>query len=156
MIIMFIMVILFIVIIMIIMVIMITKGKFILFTDPTRAHWFSYHQLFDLKHMIIVTYFFRGNPLLFPISSKGSFICTFPQLGQHSLWWTSCGPLVIMITMIIDQFVVPTAHALKTASRAKQTHMAIFKINRNSEQFGKNMDAHIQCIINNMMNVFKI
>ena len=38
--------------------------------------------------MVIVTYFCRGNPLsphrlLFPISSKRSFICTFPQTGQH-------------------------------------------------------------------------
>ena len=37
--------------------------------------------------MAIVTYFFRGNPLLphrllFPINSKGSFVCTFPQTGQ--------------------------------------------------------------------------
>ena len=25
----------------------------------------------------------RGNPLLFPINSKGSFICTIPQIGKH-------------------------------------------------------------------------
>ena len=35
----------------------------------------------DIKHMVIVTYFFKGNPLLphrllFPI-------CAFPQTGQH-------------------------------------------------------------------------
>ena len=33
----------------------------------------------------------RGNPLpphglLFPINSKGSFICTIPQTGQHIPW----------------------------------------------------------------------
>ena len=49
--------------------------------------------------MVIVTYLFRGNPLspnrlLFSISSKGSFICTFRQTGPHILWWTSSGPLV--------------------------------------------------------------
>ena len=43
-----------------------------------------HHQLLDIKHMFIVTYFFRGNllltnKLLFAISSKGSFICTFPS-----------------------------------------------------------------------------
>ena len=36
--------------------------------------------------MVIAIYFFRGNQLsphrlLFPKSSKGSFICTFPQTG---------------------------------------------------------------------------
>ena len=40
--------------------------------------------LLDVKHMVILTHFFRGNPLsphrlLFPISIKRSFICTFPQ-----------------------------------------------------------------------------
>ena len=43
-----------------------------------------------------------GNPLpphglLFPISSKGSFICTIPQTGQNrtynGLWYTSRGAL---------------------------------------------------------------
>ena len=52
--------------------------------------------------MVIVTYFFRGNllsphRLLFPISNKESFICTFPQTAHttafdepvvdHSLEW---------------------------------------------------------------------
>ena len=63
-------------------------GQFVLFNDGSRAHWFSYHLLLDVKQMVIVTYFFRGDPLLphrllFPISSKCSFICTFPQTGQH-------------------------------------------------------------------------
>ena len=58
--------------------------------------------LFDIKHiyMVFVTYFFRGNlllphRLLFPMSSKGSFICTFPHT-TYSLLCTSCGPLVGM------------------------------------------------------------
>ena len=36
--------------------------------------------------MVILTYFVRGNPLsplLFPISSPVSYICTFAQAGQH-------------------------------------------------------------------------
>ena len=76
------------------------NGKFVLFNGASRAHWFSYHRLLDIKHMAIVTYFFRGNlpsphRLLFPISSsRGSFICTFPQTQQHNHWWTSCGLLV--------------------------------------------------------------
>ena len=64
------------------------KGKFVLFNDVSGAHWIWYHRLLDIKHMLIVTYFFRGNPLspyslLFPISSKGSFICVFPQTGRY-------------------------------------------------------------------------
>ena len=64
------------------------KGKFVLFNDASRAHWLSYHRLLDIRHMVIVTYFFRGNllslhRLLFQISSKGPFICTFPQTGEH-------------------------------------------------------------------------
>ena len=84
------------------------KGKFALFNDASRGHWFSYHRLLGVKQMVIVTYFFKGNPLsphrlLLPISSKRSFIYTFPQTGQYStyrsLWWTSCGPLVGMENM---------------------------------------------------------
>ena len=56
------------------------EWQFVLFNDATRTHWFSYHWLLGIKHIVIVTYFFR---LLFPISSKISFICTFPQTGQH-------------------------------------------------------------------------
>ena len=46
--------------------------------------------------MVIVTYVFRGKALsprklLFPISSKGSFICTFPQTGQY-IWPPFDGP----------------------------------------------------------------
>ena len=48
-----------------------SQGKFLLFNDTSRAHW-----LLNVKHMVIVTYFFRRNPLslhrlLFLISSKG-------------------------------------------------------------------------------------
>ena len=58
---------------------------------------YSYHMV---KHMVILTHFFTGDlsphrPLI-PISSKGSFICTFPPTGQHipqplmdQLWTTS-------------------------------------------------------------------
>ena len=65
------------------------KGKFVLFNDTSKAHGFSYHLLLDIKHMIIVTYLFTGNPLsphrlLFPKNSKGSFTCTFPQTGQQA------------------------------------------------------------------------
>ena len=75
------------------------KGKFVLFNDTSWAHWFSYHHLLDVKQMVIVTYFFRGKllspyRLLNPINSKGSFIRQ--DSTYHSLWWTSCGPLVGM------------------------------------------------------------
>ena len=55
-----------------------------LFNDATGTHWFlSYHRLLDVIHMVTLTHFLEGNPLpphrlLFSISSKGSFICTFP------------------------------------------------------------------------------
>ena len=39
------------------------KGKYVLFSATSRAHWFSYHRLLDIKHVVIVTYFFRGNLL---------------------------------------------------------------------------------------------
>ena len=71
------------------------KGKFVLFNDTSSAHWFSYYWLLDVKHMFIVTYLCRGNQHMFLISSKGSFMCTFPQTGQHMLQplidqlWTS-------------------------------------------------------------------
>ena len=60
------------------------KLKFVLFNDATGTHWFlSYHRLLDVIHMVTLTHFLEGNPLpphrlLFSISSKGSFICTFP------------------------------------------------------------------------------
>ena len=64
------------------------EGKFLLFNYSSRAHCVSYHQLLDIMHMAVVTYFFRGNllspnRLLFLITSKGSFICTFPQTRKH-------------------------------------------------------------------------
>ena len=71
---------------------------FFFFNDACRAHWFSNHRLLDINHKVIVAYFYTGN-LLSPhrpfslISSKGSFICTFPQTEQH-IWRTSCGPVV--------------------------------------------------------------
>ena len=62
-----------------------SKVKFVLFNDATGTHWFlSYHRLLDVIHMVTLTHvFLEGNPLpphrlLFSISSKGSFICTFP------------------------------------------------------------------------------
>ena len=79
----------------------IQNGKFVWFNDASRPHWFSYHWLLDIKHMVIMTYFFRGNPLLahrllFPKTSKGSFRCTLSQTGEHipqplvdQLWTTS-------------------------------------------------------------------
>ena len=30
-----------------------TKLKFVLFNDASRTHWFSYHRLVDIKHMVI-------------------------------------------------------------------------------------------------------
>ena len=39
------------------------KWKFVLFIYSSRAHWFSYHRLLDVKYMTIVTYLFRGNLL---------------------------------------------------------------------------------------------
>ena len=62
--------------------------KFVLFNHASRAYWFFlYPHLLDVKNEVIVTYFFRGNPLLphmllFPITNKGSFIRTFPQTEQ--------------------------------------------------------------------------
>ena len=63
---------------------LICKVKFVLFNDATGTHWFlCYHRLLDVIHMVTLTHFLEGNPLpphrlLFSISSKGSFICTFP------------------------------------------------------------------------------
>ena len=69
-----------------------------------RAHWFSYHWLLDVKHMVILTYLFQGNlmlpqRLLIPISKKGSFYMHLPHQQDstyHSFRWTSCGRLVGM------------------------------------------------------------
>ena len=54
------------------------KSLFYLMT-PLKHIDFSYHRLLDIKHMVIMTYFFRQNPLsshrlLFLISRKGSFM----------------------------------------------------------------------------------
>ena len=54
------------------------KVKFVLFNDATGTH-----RLLDVIHMVMLTHFLEGNPLpphrlLFSISNKGSFICTFP------------------------------------------------------------------------------
>jgi hypothetical protein len=77
------------------------KLKFVLFNDASRVHWFTYliigywtSNIWSFWHMS-----FRGNPLLphrllFLISTKGSFICTFPPTRQHIPWplnqlWTT-------------------------------------------------------------------
>ena len=63
---------------------------FVLFNDATGTHWFlSYHRLLDVIHMVTLSHFLEGNPLpphrlLFSISSKGSFICTFPDRTVHT------------------------------------------------------------------------
>ena len=60
----------------------------VLLNDASRALRFSYHWLLDVKYVVILTYFFRGNllspkRLFFQISCKGYFICTSPRPGQH-------------------------------------------------------------------------
>ena len=58
----------------------------VLFNDTLNTF---YLQLYGVTHMVKDhSDSERGNPLpphglLFPISSKGSFICTIPQTGQH-------------------------------------------------------------------------
>ena len=67
-------------------------------TPPLEHIDFSYHRLLDVKHMVLLTYFFRGNQLspqrlLVPISSKGSFIMHFP--GDSTAHTTAFdGPVV--------------------------------------------------------------
>ena len=63
------------------------KERIVLFND---AHNTFYLRLYDVEHIVKDhSDRERGNPLsplnglLFPISSKGSFICTIPQTGQH-------------------------------------------------------------------------
>ena len=56
---------------------------FCLTTPLEHIDFLSYHRLLDVIHMVTLTHFLEGNPLppnrlLFSISSKGSFICTFP------------------------------------------------------------------------------
>ena len=55
-------------------------AKLVLFTDASRAH-----QLLDVKHMVILTYFFGGNPLsphrlLFQI--KTNPVCLYANIEQ--------------------------------------------------------------------------
>ena len=58
----------------------------VLFNDALNTF---YLQLYGVRHMVKdYSDSTRGNPLLplelfFPISSKGSFICTIPQIGEH-------------------------------------------------------------------------
>ena len=58
----------------------------VLFNDALNTF---YLQLYGVRHMVkYLTDSERGNPLpphglLFPIKSKGSFICTIPQTGLH-------------------------------------------------------------------------
>ena len=58
----------------------------VLFNDALNTF---YLRLYGVRHMVKYhTYIERGNPvpphgLLFPINSKGSFICTIPQTGLH-------------------------------------------------------------------------
>ena len=71
------------------------KERNILFNDTLSTF---YLRLYGVKHMVKDhSESERGNPLLphrllFPISSKGSFICIIPQT-YHSLCYTSRGAL---------------------------------------------------------------
>ena len=62
------------------------KERNVLFNDPLNTF---YLQLYGVGHMVKDhSDRERGNPLpphglLFPISSKGSFICTIPETGYH-------------------------------------------------------------------------
>ena len=65
------------------------RGKFVLFNNASRAQWFLYHWLLEIKCMVIVTYFIGRNTLfphkvLFLISSK-IFYMHFPtdRTGQN-------------------------------------------------------------------------
>ena len=87
----------------------------------------------------------RGNPLpphglLFPISSKGSFICTIPETGQHipRIWYTSRGALAGTRNSWLGPpwRIDPTTHRVMSehsyhgaTSRSLQTHS--FKKNKN-------------------------
>ena len=70
------------------------ESLFYLTTSPEKidfhaiSYWTSSIYIYIYIYIVIVTYFFRWNllwpnRLLFLISSKRSFICTFPQTGQH-------------------------------------------------------------------------
>ena len=64
----------------------VTKEGNVLFNDTLNTF---YLRLYGFRHMVKDhSESKRGNPppphrLLFPISSKGSFICTIPQTGLH-------------------------------------------------------------------------
>ena len=70
------------------------NGKFVLFIDASRTHWFLYHRLLDIKRMVIVAYFFRGNPLSPQTTLSNKH--TFPEIGQHiqppllDQLWSNC------------------------------------------------------------------
>ena len=71
----------------------------VLFNDALNTF---YLRLYGIRHMVKDhSDSERGNPLapdglFFPISSKGSFICTIPQTGLHIPWpllhqsWNTC------------------------------------------------------------------
>ena len=64
------------------------EREFVLFNDASRAHRISNRRLLYINHMFLFKYFSSRNlltphMLLFPISRKGSCICTFPKIGQH-------------------------------------------------------------------------
>ena len=79
------------------------KGKFVLFNDSSRAHWFSYHQLLDINHIVIVPYFFRGNPLspcrlLLPISTR-DLLCTLSHRQDSTEDSPNCKCYKVTMTM---------------------------------------------------------
>ena len=65
------------------------EGRNVLFNDAFNTF---YLWLYGVRHMVKYhTYNERGNPLpphglLFPINSKGYFICTIPQTGWYIPW----------------------------------------------------------------------
>ena len=72
------------------------RERNVLFNDALNTF---YLRLYGVRHMVKNhSDSEKGNPLpphrlLFPINSKGSFICTIPQTGYHSLCYTSGGAL---------------------------------------------------------------
>ena len=79
---------------------LLTKEGNVLFNDTLNTF---YLWLYSVGHMVKDhSDSERGNPLLphgllFPINSKGSFICTIPHRIAHtSLCYTSCGALAGM------------------------------------------------------------
>ena len=85
------------------------KGKFVSFNDASRAHCFSYHWLFSVKHVVTAHISLEETPvsshrLIFPISHKRSFICTFTQTGQHL-------QQPLMAQLWLERKIVQTANA---------------------------------------------